>query len=505
MGADSSTLQSIESLNSTLEDIEKKLFIIEDVHLHHERTISHDDSVLISGKKIGCRSGVRLICGPVIGVIGSNFARVLVEVDTDSELTFNVFVTDAQLICTRYSFAVSINARAGIPVAIKIEHLDPRTNYTVYIGGVTPSETVTNYATFQTLPEDASAVRVVLAHNGRVDKLMPGETNLWKEIENRVVSATSTLPTYYDELISAADESNGEPSATSSSSSSAALPPVHLMCHHGNLISIEPILRGRAVELLDLLTREDANYSEWEAVLQRTEGQIREAFRSALTAPSLRNILRKCGNIFLVGPEESGAITTALLALNLPADKLAPRAAPPGPSSSIGAFSSKDREGHLTPSAGGLSTSASGVGFNLEGNDDDDDADGDDSGMEGGASSSSRKGGGAAPGSSPSVDSSRNTSASGKRKQLKKGKSKKGLAAAGSKTVPIDVVVDEMRRGMVPVAEDADTAADIDLTPVIGGTMRRFYDAEQLSMKSKAVVQENLRRLLAGLLARSIR
>lgn len=42
MGADSSTLQSIESLNTTLEDIEKKLFVIEDVHLHHERRLVVD-------------------------------------------------------------------------------------------------------------------------------------------------------------------------------------------------------------------------------------------------------------------------------------------------------------------------------------------------------------------------------------------------------------------------------------------------------------------------------
>lgn len=195
MGADSSTLQSIESLNSTLEDIEKKLFVIEDVHLHHERTIAHDDSVLISGKKISCRSGVRLLCGPILGTIGSSFARLLVEVDCDSDLTLNVFVSDARLMCSRYSCSITLAARKNVPIATKITHLLPGTNYCVYIGGITPAECVTSYASFQTLPNEARAVRILLTNNGRVDRLLPGESNLWREIESRVVSQ-STAPGY---------------------------------------------------------------------------------------------------------------------------------------------------------------------------------------------------------------------------------------------------------------------------------------------------------------------
>jgi hypothetical protein len=49
MGADSSTLSSIESLGSTLTEIERKLGAIEDAHLHHERTICHDNTIIIIG------------------------------------------------------------------------------------------------------------------------------------------------------------------------------------------------------------------------------------------------------------------------------------------------------------------------------------------------------------------------------------------------------------------------------------------------------------------------
>lgn len=322
MGADSSTLQSIESLNSTLEDIEKKLFVIEDVHLHHERTISHDDSVLISGKKIECRSGVRLLCGPVLGVIGSSWARIMVEVDADAELSFNVFVTDGKLICTRYMFSVTMFASKGVPISTKIDGLQSGTNYTVYIGGVTASETVTNHATFQTMPEEATAVRIVLAHNGRLDRLMPGESNLWKEIENRVTAPQTCLPGYVP--IAPIDTDVEDEQLYLPYSDEPTAPRVHLLCHHGNLISIEPIIRSRAMELLDLLVREDSNYEDWTTVLEQTEAQIKTAFRNALTSPSLCKILRRCGNVFLIGPEEAGAITTALLALNI-TEKLAYR------------------------------------------------------------------------------------------------------------------------------------------------------------------------------------
>lgn len=94
MGAESSTIQSIESLNSTLSDIERKLGVVEDVHLHHERTICQDDSILVSGKLLRCRSGINLTCGPVVGLIGHNFARLLLELDNTIEISMNVFSID---------------------------------------------------------------------------------------------------------------------------------------------------------------------------------------------------------------------------------------------------------------------------------------------------------------------------------------------------------------------------------------------------------------------------
>jgi hypothetical protein len=91
MGADTSTLQSIDALSTTLADIESKLTTIENVHLHHEKTISHDNKAFISGKLIACRSGVSMTVGPIIGIVGPDTVRILVETNQSTELTFNFF------------------------------------------------------------------------------------------------------------------------------------------------------------------------------------------------------------------------------------------------------------------------------------------------------------------------------------------------------------------------------------------------------------------------------
>lgn len=462
MGQDSSTLQSIESLNSTLEDIEKKLFVIEDVHLHHERTISHDDAVVISGKRIVCRSGVRLVCGPVLGLIGSSFARVLVEVDQDSELTFNIFRTDAKLMNTRYVFAVSFPVKKNLPCAYKLTGLDAGTNYTVYIGGVSPSETVTNYATFQTMPMTTAAIRILLVNNGRVDRHRPGETNLWKEVENRIAMPKSSPPGYFNPSFRGNifkspylqhDRGNPPPSSP---------PPVHLLCHHGNLISIQSVVQAKAIELLDLLTREDSNYEDWNKVLTQLENTVRDAYRNAFNSPALVSILRKCGNVFLAGPEEAGLLTASLLALNLPV-KLK---ATPGPGPMQAAPALEESEEGVT-----------------------DDNVSDTESVKGGESLKS--------GSSKFPQSG--STKSGKAK-LKRGKSKKI-----KRPDPMELIVDEERKLQVPIEDGPDLGEDIDLTPAIGSAMRRFYDAEQLSVKSRGIVLENLRRLLVGVIVRSLR
>ena len=133
MGAESSSLQAIESLNETLSGIERKLGVIEDVHLHHERTICHDNINLISGKQIVSNPGVSLSVGPIIGLITQNSVRILLETDIDVELTLNFFVKDENHTEARFFRTEKLEARACTPIAKTFTEFRPNTNYVLYI------------------------------------------------------------------------------------------------------------------------------------------------------------------------------------------------------------------------------------------------------------------------------------------------------------------------------------------------------------------------------------
>ena len=89
---ESSLLQSVDSLGHALDDIEKKLSTVEDLHSHNERILVHDGYVIVSGKRIACRPGVLLTVGPILGVIRQGTCRVLLEVNESVEVTLNVFL-----------------------------------------------------------------------------------------------------------------------------------------------------------------------------------------------------------------------------------------------------------------------------------------------------------------------------------------------------------------------------------------------------------------------------
>ena len=133
MGADTSTLQSINSLSQSLSDIESKLTAMEAVHLHHERTISHDNKVFISGKLIQCRSGITLAVGPVIGLVGPTSVRILLEacgpIGNSVEITFNFYSADEldtrtrflrEEVARHYYLSITISNIVAILISISI-------------------------------------------------------------------------------------------------------------------------------------------------------------------------------------------------------------------------------------------------------------------------------------------------------------------------------------------------------------------------------------------------
>ena len=107
--AESSTLQSVDSLSATLDEINRQLITIEDIHLHHERVSCSDETISIHGKRVKCLSSVKIIVGPIIGLVGEDFIRVLLEVDRNTEITFNVFTTESDMVTQSQYILTSVS------------------------------------------------------------------------------------------------------------------------------------------------------------------------------------------------------------------------------------------------------------------------------------------------------------------------------------------------------------------------------------------------------------
>lgn len=158
MGNDSSITSNVYSLNTSLGQIEERLFRIENIHLHHQTCFNVDDSILISGKKIKCSRNVRVITGPVLGLIGTSRATILVEVDVSATITFNLFRSDKYTIGDRFIESKSISLASFSPTAIVLDGLAPGTPYTIYIGGIDGEQTIHKPVRFSTISDDAENV-----------------------------------------------------------------------------------------------------------------------------------------------------------------------------------------------------------------------------------------------------------------------------------------------------------------------------------------------------------
>lgn len=329
MGAESSTLSAIDSLGNTLSDIERKLGVIEDVHLHHERTICHDNAVLVSGKMIQTRPRVNLIIGPLLGLVTQTSVRILVETDSDTELSINFFLVDELHTEARFIYEEVFLVKASTPTAKTFKNLLPGTKYAVYIGGCDSQSTLLKYAQFATFPHEQDTFanpKLIFTHSGRVDRISPGEVNLWPELlstvevaaQGRVLkgkrsSAGSTNSK--KEVLRAISGTLMEDDAISSVCPDG---PVHMAIHMGDFLSVDRILRSRVLDLLDVLLREDTAADAADALLIETEIAIRDAYRRALNSPEIARLSRRCGNVFLCGLGESGMLTSSLLGMGPP-------------------------------------------------------------------------------------------------------------------------------------------------------------------------------------------
>eukprot|EP00981_Chlorochromonas_danica_P012360 scaffold4845_cov159-Ochromonas_danica.AAC.12 len=272
MGAQNSVVRSIESLSCSLNDLEKRLYEIESIELHHEAGYISSSALHISGKMIPCNSNVRLLVGPILGFIGTEVCRILVEVDHETTLSLNVFRKNySALHFNRFVRTFHLKVPNCCPVAFTITDLDPESEYEVYIGGVCFEDAVKSLVSFTTLSPNLSNLRSYIVHSNCVNKPL-SHVDAFDEIWKRVAEGQSVTS---------------------------------ILIHSGGLVAIEDHVRAIALELINEISTSYSVLCPWRDYLDRFEAAVKVLYKNALTNPSLKELAKHCGCFFLAGEQET--------------------------------------------------------------------------------------------------------------------------------------------------------------------------------------------------------
>lgn len=164
-------------------------------------------------------------------------------------------------------------------------------------------DTLHHYGTFETLPSDPRAHRIMFTHDSQADRIIPGEGNLWTQVESHV-SRRSLERHDYDYTSGDSRKGNHNMPDRDDGENNKG---VHMVTHIGNFISIDRFLRAAAIQLLHEICNDDVPVDAWKDKIQKIEMKLRDHYRTTLTDnPAVRRSLRLCGHIFLCGPAEAG-------------------------------------------------------------------------------------------------------------------------------------------------------------------------------------------------------
>jgi hypothetical protein len=147
----------------------------------------------------------------------------------------------------------------------------------------------------------------MFTHDSQADRILPGEANLWTQLEAQVsrraleknVLDAGSGDSQYNHQMPDRDRDYGGGRENSEG--------VHMVTHIGNFLSVDRFLRASAIQLLHEICNDDIAADVWKDQLHKIETKLREHYRSTLTDnPVIRRSLRLCGHVFLCGPAEAG-------------------------------------------------------------------------------------------------------------------------------------------------------------------------------------------------------
>ncbi|EQC37191.1 hypothetical protein SDRG_05417 [Saprolegnia diclina VS20] len=275
--------ESCRGLASELDRLESTLSVLAATNPVGIRPL-RAHQVHVHGAVLNCSLDVRVTIGPVVGVVGPNKARILLEVSTATAITCHL--TRQERMTGHFlevpSARVTVAAPAGAPVVFVITQLLPDTTYYYAFSGVCKDDARTCHGTFHTLAVDDTSPLQIAVVSGQ-DAFAPGESDLWQQLAARV-----------------------QRDAISSSPETMPLP-VQYVLHLGGQIALQRAFEQGYV----LLTRHAQSLATtlpstmtWEAMEAKVVALFRDAYRFQWRLPFVRDVLANTSNIMMWGDHD---------------------------------------------------------------------------------------------------------------------------------------------------------------------------------------------------------
>ena len=156
-------------------------------------------------------------------------------------------------------------------------------------------DTLHQYATFVTFPNNPHQHNILLTHNSQADRTLPNESNLWTQVEHHVTKRSQFECSNIHGTYSNVEQEDGERDV------------VHLIGHIGNFLSVDQLLRSSTIQLMNDICNDDITMNIWKQRIVHIEDKVRQYYRTTLSENrSISRTLRSCGNVFLCGSTEAG-------------------------------------------------------------------------------------------------------------------------------------------------------------------------------------------------------